>query len=368
MSADDLVRRVDALERYLDRRGWAVVRRLERARIYEQASEGRRLLVADPDTQDAGFHLERAYELLARWEQRPRALINADIDGHGRPGRLEMFFDGEPVNQGQIELKFASNMLGDARKLIAAAHHSRTRSGPLSNLGTLTTPQRVMLASTPVGSFGFELVEEPEEPAALPFAERTHLAQAMDEVVGLFESVHREEDIGGLLVEQDPRVLAKLRDMLHHIRSAGASVRFVSPTRNVSLSRHDIEQARERLAEGEKSVRKIDYEGRLEGILPVDRVFELRVDSRLTEAGVDPLPSEELIKGAVARSVEDALVRAWSASSQERVRARIREVQTPVLGREPKTARALLAVWRPDEAPPPEDDSPGAESRDELVD
>ena len=353
MTAKTLAERITALESWLHHRGWTIDQRLAHGRIYAHPNQPHRLLIADAATPDADYHLTRSYELLARWEGRPQTLLTADIDRSSGTGRLVMYFEGDPVIDHQIEASFAAKMLMGSRTLIAALHRRQTIAGPLASTGALAMPRRVMLASTPAGSFGFELVEAPDpQRPLLPDADPDSLAPAMDEVVQLFTAAHRADDLGPLLVEQDARVMRNLRVMLDDIRKAGASLRLVGPTRAVDLSSADIGAARDRLAEVQRSVRETTYQGRLDGILTHDVAFELLADARLTDDRADPITPPELIKGSIARAIDPDQIRRWSTLMQSPVRARVREVTTTHPGRDPRLARALLALRRPDEPPP----------------
>lgn len=354
MTAQPLSERIAALEAWLDRHGWTTDSRLARGRIYKHPEQPHRLLIADAGTPDAEYHLDHAHQLLARWADRPCDHLTADIEGTAT-GRLLMYFDGDPVTHHQIEASFAARMLTGARTLVAALHRHQT-TGQLSSTGTLPLGRRLMLASTPPGSFGFELVEAPTaQPHLIPDADRDSLAPAMDEVVKLFTAAHRADDLGRLLVEQDPRVVRNLHVMLDDIRKAGASIRLVGPQRTIELSSPDVATARDRLAEVQQSVRETEWRGRIDGIMIRDALFALLADTRLTPDGIQAIDPPELIKGTIARAIDPDQIRRWGSliEKQTLVFARLREVATSQPGREPRLARALLALWHPDEAPPP---------------
>ena len=173
--------------------------------------------------------LERS-GLEARLEEVQEQLAAAGTLGR-EPARAKLTFRGRPViGSYGIFAEFganATNAFTDAVAKVAAA-----LSGPLAAKGPVPNRQanQMLITSTAVGSFGFELVEH--APEQLDLGDESPVAQALDLARSLLEStLGTDDDLAELAGRTDPRAVDALRSFLDVLASNEAISRWSAAAR-----------------------------------------------------------------------------------------------------------------------------------------
>jgi hypothetical protein len=212
------------------------------------------------------------------------------------PARARLTFRGRPVVNGHgVFADFgtkATNAFADAVTKIGASLF-----GPLPSKGPVPNREgsQLLITSTAVGSFGFELEEyKPDVPI---FPEESTAALALEEMRSLLQStLGTDDELTESVVAFDPRALDAVRDFLDIVATNEAACTFEYGNRPVRFA--DPGQVRRSLGRlGKENVHEdvITHEGAFQGFLPDSRAFEFkRADTT------------EIIRGRVAATVADA--------------------------------------------------------------
>jgi len=222
-------------------------------------------------------------------------LVQAPAD-QVEPARVRLTFNGRPVirNHG-VFAEFGMNAtkaFADCVALIAAS-----LTGPLSATGPIPNrdQNQLLITSTAVGSFGFELEEYVGEQLDLLEAE-TPLARALEVAQELLQSTQgTDDDLADSAAATDPRAVAAVRGFLETLASNEAVCALEYRGKTFRFS--DVGAVRRGLARmGQDNLReeKQVLEGEFRGVLPKSRRFEFQ-----------PAGTEEILGGKVGPAVED---------------------------------------------------------------
>ena len=158
--------------------------------------------------------------------------------------------------------------------------------GPIPN----RDQNQLLITSTAVGSFGFELEEYRAEQLALE--EASPVATALERTQALLQStLGNDDDLADIASETDPRALDKVRTFLKvladnsavcALQYGGSGVRFTDVGQ---VSRSLARLAADNLHESEEQLR-----GEFVGVLPNSRSFEFRLasDGQIIRGKVSP--------------------------------------------------------------------------------
>ena len=211
------------------------------------------------------------------------------------PARARLNFRGKPVigNHGifaEFGMK-ATNAFTDVVAKVAAA-----LSGPLASAGRVPNrdQHQLLITSTAIGSFGFELEEHRSD--QLPFSEESPTAEALKLTTSLLEStLGTDDELADAAAATDPRALAAVRAFLATLADSeafcaiefqGKSWRFPDAGAvRTSLARISQDNLRE-----EESL----LEGEFQGVLPKRRTFEFKL-----------VGDESVIAGKVGPEITD---------------------------------------------------------------
>jgi hypothetical protein len=256
----------------------------------------------------------------------------ARVPPGGRPpARARLTFRGRPVVDGygifaDFGTKATSAFTSAVMKVGAAL------SGPLAPAGP--APQRdqsqLLITSTAIGSFGFELEEY--RPEQVLFAEETATAQALEVTRNLLQStLGSDEELADSAADTDPRAIEALRTFLDilvtneavcALEYAGRVIQF----RDVG----EVRQAVARLSEGNLQEAEVTLRGAFRGVLPEGRQFEFQ----MAESG-------EVILGKVAQAIADPAV----INQHLHEAVSIRVLATRVGKGKPRHALLQLPTW-----------------------
>lgn len=229
--------------------------------------------------------------LVARLEEIEQRIAEARPNER-EPARVRLTFRGRPViGSHGIFAAFGTKAVSSFAESVTAMAASLTR--PLAARGIIPNrdQHQMIITSTALGSFGFELEEH------VTLDETSAVAQALDRTQRLLQStLGTDEELADSASEVDSRALDKVRAFLGTLveneavctmQVGDAQVRFS----DVGQVRTSLERlSRENLREDEEVLT-----GELQGVLPSSRHFEFK----LSETG-------QVIRGKIGPAILDA--------------------------------------------------------------
>lgn len=207
------------------------------------------------------------------------------------PARARLTFDGVPVIRSHgIFADFGMKAVSSFTEAVASV--AASLSSPLAAMGPIPNrdQNQLLITSTAVGSFGFELEEYRAEQLALE--EASPVATALERTQALLQStLGNDDDLADIASETDPRALDKVRTFLKvladnsavcALQYGGSGVRFTDVGQ---VSRSLARLAADNLHESEEQLR-----GEFVGVLPNSRSFEFRLasDGQIIRGKVSP--------------------------------------------------------------------------------
>jgi len=207
------------------------------------------------------------------------------------PARARLTFDGVPVIRSHgIFADFGMKAVSSFTEAVASV--AASLSAPLAAMGPIPNrdQNQLLITSTAVGSFGFELEEYRAEQLALE--EASPVATALERTQALLQStLGNDDDLADIASETDPRALDKVRTFLKvladnsavcALQYGGSGVRFTDVGQ---VSRSLARLAADNLHESEEQLR-----GVFVGVLPNSRSFEFRLasDGQIIRGKVSP--------------------------------------------------------------------------------
>ena len=207
------------------------------------------------------------------------------------PARARLTFDGVPVIRSHgIFADFGMKAVSSFTEAVASV--AASLSAPLAAMGPIPNrdQNQLLITSTAVGSFGFELEEYRAEQLALE--EASPVATALERTQALLQStLGNDDDLADIASETDPRALDKVRTFLKVLADNNAVCAFQYGGRGVrftdvgQVSRSLARLAADNLHESEEQLR-----GEFVGVLPNSRSFEFRLasDGQIIRGKVSP--------------------------------------------------------------------------------
>ena len=244
--------------------------------------------IPEADVLDRSSFLSR----LKSVEQRI-ATVEADTR---MPARARLTFRGKPVvGSHGIFAEFgmtATKAFTDAVSMMAAA-----LGGPLASTGPIPNREQnqLLITSTAVGSFGFELEEHLD--GHLMLESETALSLALAQAQGLLQgSVGSDDELADAATGTDPRALVAVRTFLDTLvtNEAVCSVELADTLFSFS-DVGEVRRSLERLGQDNLHEELQTYSGEFQGVLPKRRTFEFRVAN-----------SEDVITGKIGPGISDA--------------------------------------------------------------
>lgn len=285
--------------------------------------------IAEEDVLDRSSFLSR----LKNVEQRIAA-IEADTR---MPARARLTFRGRPVvGSHGIFAEFgmtATKAFTDAISMMAAAI-----SGPLASSGPIPNREQnqLLITSTAVGSFGFELEEHLD--GRLLLENETALSLALAQTQGLLQgSTGSDDELADAATGTDPRVVAAVRAFLDNLIANEAVCTVELDDRKFSF--RDVGEVRrswERLGQDNLHEETQTYSGEFQGVLPKRRTFEFRVAD-----------SEDVITGKIGPSISDV----DALNRHLHTLARIEVLATRVGNGRPRYVLNQAPVWLQEQLP-----------------
>ncbi|NUP04583.1 MAG: hypothetical protein HOW73_00800 [Polyangiaceae bacterium] len=246
-----------------------------------------------------------------------------------------------------IDAKFGGTMLVELQDLVSRVHLQRV-GGSGAKTPRDDRASRLQFTGTVLGSFGFTL----EEAQASLFPSR--LSEAIEASLVLFDAAATDDETFiEAIADSDPRVLGALKKMVEGMYKAGATVRFITPEKEVALDKRRVEAAWERTGRVEVDQEVLWLQGIFLGVLGDSRRFEFAIENG------------DVIGGRVLPTLDSETLAGWNARYfRQRCAAQVVSVTSRTAGKSvQKHTLITLAERIPDttEEPGPEA-TPAAES------
>ncbi len=247
-------------------------------------------MIAETPEEDV---LDRA-SLRARLEA-----INSRIaekeSGQREPARVRLTFKGRPVvGSHGIFAEFGMKAVNSFAESVAAM--AASLAGPLAASGPIPNrdQHQLMITSTAVGSFGFELEEH--RTGQLSFGEASPVSQALDRTQSLLRgTLGTDDDLADSVAEADQRALEKVRSFLQTLVDNEAVCTVQLGDSIVAFSTvGQVRTSVERLSQENLREESEEFSGEFQGVLPKARVFEFKL------AG-----SAQVIRGKIGPKITD---------------------------------------------------------------
>jgi hypothetical protein len=253
-----------------------------------------------------------------------------------KPARARLAFRGRPVVGGHgVFADFGTDATGEFVRVVTAL--AGALATPLGSSGPIPNrdQNRLLITSTAVGSFGFELEEylEPQgDQLPLGLEVETALAQALAQTQELLQStLESDDELADAVTNIDPRARTAVRTFLDTLASNEATFDLEFGDRVVRF--HDVGEVRRSMDRlGQENLHE-DLEsltGTFQGVLPKQRTFEFKLDD-----------SEQVVTGKVGMQVANPDVLNQHLNEPARIQVTAVRVGT---GR-PRYVLNELPVW-----------------------
>lgn len=212
------------------------------------------------------------------------------------PARVRLTFKGKPViGSHGIFAEFGTKAVNCFTESVTAM--AASQSAPLAAMGPIPNrdQHQLLITSTALGSFGFELEEH--VPAQLSLDEETPVARAIGQTQQVLRGTQGTDDeLADSAFEADRRALDKVRAFLQTLADSEATCAVEYGESVVRFT--DVGQVRtsvERLAQENFREDSEELVGAFQGVLPAGRVFEFKeaetgetIRGKVSPAIVDP--------------------------------------------------------------------------------
>lgn len=299
--------------------------RHELERLQAELVTVRRMYAATPEDEviDRG-------SLNARIEELEQAIASAGVQGRA-PAKVRLTFRGKPVvGSHGIFVSFGQDAVkrySEAVAMIASSEEEALKAG-----GRIPNKRELLITSTAIGSFGFELEEHVE--GELPMDEESPTARAMDQFADVLQATQEgsDDELTDSLLDTDPRAVDKIRSFLDLLVSKEAVVNLTHDHRSVRFTQvAKVVEAKERL--GEKNIKEDtqEFTGQISGLILSKRWFEFK-----------PEGAAEPIVGKIAKDLKDAAQIDGNLHRLARLKLLVKQAGK---GR-PKYLLGEMPVWR----------------------
>lgn len=212
------------------------------------------------------------------------------------PARLKLTFNGRPVIHSHgIFADFGMKAVNAFTEALAAIAASLT--APLASMGPIPNrdQHQMLITSTAVGSFGFELEEYGN--GQLPLDEESAVQQAIERTQSLLSGsiAADDEQLADAATDLGQRALDKVRTFVAILAESEAVCALQYGNQAFRFSSvGQVREALQRLSTDNLIEQERRLSGHFEGALPHRRTFEFKLAD-----------SEEIVVGKIAPSVQD---------------------------------------------------------------
>jgi hypothetical protein len=248
--------------------------------------------------------------------------------------QVALYFGGDPVIGSMgVEAEFGTKVIGTFQDLLSKVWSSLDGE-PLQQMGPVRDKDESQLHITSVvhGSFGF-LLEELGDYTMF----QTPLSKAADEVADYITSFADENEatFSDMIDTLNPRVFQAIRQFFGYVHKGKATFRLVEGERDQQFDQFAVERAWNRAEASNVTEDRIHVTGRLLGVIPMRRRFELESDE--TGIVIDGKIGEKFGNSYLERiSTEQFAGKRWRALLHVRTVTRV--------GRDPSEHYTLLEL------------------------
>lgn len=232
-------------------------------------------MIAETPEEDV---IDRA-SLTARLKNVEAALATTKPDER-EPARVRLTFKGQPViGSHGIFPEFGMKAVNGFTESVAAMAASLT--GPLAPMGPIPNrdQHQLLITSTALGSFGFELEEH--RTGQLTLSDGSAVAQALERTHSLLRgTLGTDDELADSVSEADRRAVDRVRAFLETLADNQAVCTVQLGDSVVSF--RDVGQVRtsvRRLSQDNLREERAELRGHLQGVLPKARVFEFKLEA-----------------------------------------------------------------------------------------
>lgn len=232
--------------------------------------------------------------LLARLKLVEESIAAAGAEQR-EPARVRLMFKGRPViGSHGVFVEFGMKAVNSFTESVVAMAASLT--GPLAAMGPIPNrdQHQLLITSTAVGSFGFQLEEHSTGQRSL--AEPSPVGQALERTQRLLRgTLGNDEELADSVAEADRRALEKARGFLQTLVDNEAVCTVQLGESLVAFS--DVGQVRtslERLSQENLREEHAELQGELQGVLPKARAFEFKLAD-----------SDQVVRGKIGPAITD---------------------------------------------------------------
>jgi len=212
-----------------------------------------------------------------------------------QPASARLTFSGAPVVGSRgVSADFGMRAVSSFSEAVTAVAASLSAplaaSGPIPNRGQ----SPLLITSTALGSFGFELEEHITDPDAS--SARSIMATALEHTHALLASTFgTDEELADVASETDRRAVEKVRAFLKVLADHEAVCTLQVADRTVRyVDIGQVKQSLQRLADDNLHEDHITLTGHFTGLLPQARTFEFKTDAEA-----------QTLRGKIASTVDD---------------------------------------------------------------
>lgn len=231
---------------------------------------------------------------------------------------VALFFSGSPVLGSRgINTDFTGTILKDFQDIVAKINAKLT-IGDIGSRGRVpnSNASNLMITNIAKGSFGFILEEISDQEEAVD----TTLKNVMDLVINYITGIGsiNEEEYELILEKLDGRTLLSIKDFFITLDQNGALLRLVEGNNDYKLDEEYIHRARIRSESIEIKEDEQIHKGKIIGILPQHRKFEMILNGDITVYGsLENTALKQL--SDFAENDERVVNEVWTVNMQVRV-------------------------------------------------
>jgi len=193
--------------------------------------------------------------------------------------QIALYFGGDPViGSLGVQAEFGTHVVGALQDMVSKVWGAQD-GAQLQQVGPVKDKDASQLHITNVvhGSFGFVLEELDQEGDPMF---QSPLSKVADQVANYIDSFagENEASFSQLIDELNPRVFQAIKQFFGYIHKGNATFRLVEGERDKQFDRYAVERAWNRAEASDVAEDRIHIEGRLLGVIPVKRRFEIESD------------------------------------------------------------------------------------------
>jgi len=222
------------------------------------------------------------------------------LSGFREPAKTVLYLSGKPVvGTTGIEAKFGAEVVNQFNSIVIALA-AQLSGNTLGERGSIPNckDNQLLITGTALGSFGFELEENLEQLECLTEQEPSLIESSMRKALRIMKaSIGSDDELMDEIDELDDRAMQVIHDFLETMAKNEAFCAIEVDDETFCFEDFkQVERSSSKFDSNNMDESEADYFGEFIGALPESRTFEFKVS-----------PSNNVIKGKVGHSIEDAM-------------------------------------------------------------